>query len=170
LLHPFDTTRIIAGGTIYKLISQKQAEVTTYNSLYAAYERDVAYYNSSLRVAKGGISPQGYDFSYMNIFVPWEDNVSGLRYIAPTCPLEPYRPWDYADPSFSNTTPYSGYGQPTSYMYPLRAGSSVRKYWKNFGVMGISRTLSGSYRDGDLSTCIASYLTLTLMTKQKSYS
>jgi hypothetical protein len=144
--------------------------VASYTALYAAYERDVAYYDSSLRVAKGTLAPIGYDYSYMNFFVPWEDNVSGLRYLAPTCPLQPYRPWDYVGPSFANTTPYSGYGQPTSYLYPLRAGSAARKYWKNFGVMGISDKLSGAFREGSLSTCVASYLTLTLMSKVTNYS
>jgi hypothetical protein len=57
LLHPFATSRIIAGATIYKLLADKQAEVAVYTTLYAAYERDVAYYNSSLRVAKGTLAP-----------------------------------------------------------------------------------------------------------------
>ena len=61
--------------------------MATYNALYAAYERDVAYYNSSIRVTSSGLAPMGYDYSYFNMFVPWEDNVAGLRYLAPTCPL-----------------------------------------------------------------------------------
>ena len=121
-----------------------------------------------------GIFPQGYNYSYMNIFVPWEDNLSGLRYIAPASPVQPYRPWKYADPAFTDTAAYSGYGKPTSYLYPLdRTGSATENYWKNFGVFGISSNYeNGSFRDGDLNDCTneQAFLSLTLAPNASTYN
>ena len=75
----------------------------------------------------------------------------------------PYRPKDYEGPTFSNTTPYDGYGKPTSYLFDIYAGNAATPLWKNFGVHGYSTVGGKSYREGDLDTCVETYMTITLV-------
>ena len=113
------------------------------------------------------------DWKYFNALTP-SDTKSEV-YVAPKRPDLPYRPMEYTGPTFAGSTPVTGYGVLSSYMYELELGTvsslvngvttKTRVYkYKNFGVMGTSLASGNAVRENPPAEgkCKAAYMSITI--------
>lgn len=92
----------------------------------------------------------------------------------------PYRPSAYSGPTFEGSTPITGYGVPSSYMYDLIQGQTSavvdtktvytnHTAWKEFGIFGVSTNATTSAGNAvrenppASGTCRPAYMAVTIL-------
>lgn len=155
--------RLIVGGEVIDQMANKKAEIDAYNKLLLNFKNLSAEWTQFLKIEKSIV-----DMSAFNFLVAKKDQ--GRVWKGFSRPDPPFEPATYLGPSYKNTTPYFGWGKPSSYEYApdspgTQSGKHVQRF-KNFGRMGYSST-SGlatveNQKDG---TCTASFMAVTIIPK-----